>query len=339
MPMKQLTLVGPNRLEWREVPEPTLHGGFDALVRPLAVATCDLDTCIVHGMRPFPPPLALGHEFVAEVMSVGDQVSRVRPGTRVAVAFQVSCGTCDRCQAGHTAHCRRVPPVSQFGFGAARGEWGGALSDLVRIPFADAMCVDLPPGMDPRPVASLSDNLPDAWRCVVPPLRARPGAPVMVVGGQWDAIGLYAMDIARASGAAECVLVDSDPRRLALAEAMGARALEAPEPGMRFPVVVDCSGTPEGLLTALRATEPEGICTSASIFWEGAVAFPMLELYRNGVTFRTGRVNARACMEPVLAMVVSGAIDPGRFTHALVPWADASEALSHHRYKTVVWRQ
>ena len=66
-------------LEWRDVPEPALESAGQALVRPLAVALCDLDQPIIRGQAPIPGPIALGHECVAEVVEVGDEVSgRVR---------------------------------------------------------------------------------------------------------------------------------------------------------------------------------------------------------------------------------------------------------------------
>src|SRR5262249_45762132 len=86
--MQQLTFLGPARLEWREAPAPELSTDDAALVRPLAVATCDLDALIVQGQSPFPAPFPIGHECVAEVLEVGDAVTRVRPGQRVSVPFQ-----------------------------------------------------------------------------------------------------------------------------------------------------------------------------------------------------------------------------------------------------------
>ena len=78
-------------------------------------------------------------------------MTSVAAGDRVVVPFQISCGECERCLAGLTGDCRAVRPGSMYGFGAFGGEWGGLLSDLVRVPFADAMLVPLPAGIAPRP--------------------------------------------------------------------------------------------------------------------------------------------------------------------------------------------
>jgi len=66
----------------------------------------------------------------------------VRPGEPVLVPFQISCGECGRCRAGLTGLCDTVPYRSSYGMAALSGvEYGGGLSDLVRVPFADHMLV------------------------------------------------------------------------------------------------------------------------------------------------------------------------------------------------------
>ena len=157
--MRQITFVGPGRLEWQEVPEPELQGPGEAIVRPIAVARCDVDLPIVSGFAPFRPPFAFGHEFVAEIVSLGEEVRDFRPGQKVVVSFQITCGECDRCRRGLTGSCAAVPVGAAYGFGA-KGDWGGALSDLVQVPFADAMLTVVPDGIDPVTVAS-PDNLSD----------------------------------------------------------------------------------------------------------------------------------------------------------------------------------
>src|SRR4051794_2082449 len=223
--MRQLTLTAPRTLEWHEVPEPDLRGAGEALVRPLAVATCDLDHPMVAGHTPFPLPIALGHECVAEVLEVGADVRGAAPGDRVVVPFQISCGTCERCRRGLTGNCERVAPLAMYGFGAIGGDFGGFLTDLVRVPFADAMLVRVPEGLTAEAVASASDNIADAWRLVAPWLEEWPAADVLIVGGS-GSIGLYAIDVARALGAARVDYLDHDPGRLALASDLGAEAIE-----------------------------------------------------------------------------------------------------------------
>lgn len=183
--MRQLTFRGPGQLQWEEVASPRLSGDRDALVRPIAVATCDLDAWVIAGKAPLPGPFAFGHEFVAEVVAVADGVEAPRQGDRVIVPFQISCGVCERCRRSLTASCDTAGAGAAFGMAPiARQEWGGAFSDLVRVPFADAMLVPLPLGVEPATFASVSDNIPDGWRSVAPGLQSHPPAPVLIVEGR-----------------------------------------------------------------------------------------------------------------------------------------------------------
>ena len=205
--MRELTFVGPGKLEWREVEAPRIDGPGQALVRPIAVATCDLDTLLLRGEAPmFGGGFPIGHESVGVVVEVGEGVTSFKPGDRVVPSFQISCGSCSRCRRGLTGNCERVRGTAMYGIGARGGNFGGALSDLMKIPYADAMLVAMPASLAAADVASAADNIPDAWRTVAPQLRDNPGASVLIVGG--GSIGLYAIQIALACGASQVDYVD-----------------------------------------------------------------------------------------------------------------------------------
>ena len=169
--MRQLTFVEKGKLEWRDAPDPKLEGDGQALVRPLALATCDIDTAFVQGRFPVGNSFAFGHECVGEVSEVGDSVTSVKPGDLVSVPFQISCGECARCRAGEPGNCESVPRLSTYGLPIGPQSFGGFASDAVNVPYADAMLVPIPDGVEPSAVASLSDNIPDAWRLRGPSAR------------------------------------------------------------------------------------------------------------------------------------------------------------------------
>jgi alcohol dehydrogenase len=303
--MRALYFIEPGRLAWRDVPEPTLRGPGEALVRPPAVARCDLDRALLraeapfrgralHWLRnhlpqaigqrglfrnaPFKGPYPVGHECVAEVVAVGAEVGGVRPGDRVVVPFQINCGGCGRCARRLTANCEGVPARSMYGFGTLGGlQWGAALAELLHVPFADAMLLPLPAGLDPVALASAGDNVCDGWRTVAPLLAARPGAPVLVVGGGAASVGLYAAGLAVALGAARVDYLDQDRGRQAVAEQLGAQPIEAPygaPRGGRYPITVDASADPAGLERALLSAEPGGTCTSVGIYYTPRTPIP-----------------------------------------------------------------
>jgi threonine dehydrogenase-like Zn-dependent dehydrogenase len=338
--MNQLCFLGPHRVEWREAPDPQLLCPSDALVRPVAVATCDLDTALLRGDAPFEGPFPLGHEGVAEVLDVGEEVSTVAIGDLVIVPFQISCGSCDRCVAGLTASCRTEGIGAMYGLEPFGGPWGGFLSDVVRVPWADAMLIRLPPDLDPLAVASMSDNIPDAWRTIVPHLHDPSNTSVLVVGGAGPSLPFYAIGFARALGARSVAYVDHDVDRLSKAERLGAEPIEGyggRSPGS-FGVTVCTAGSRDALIYALRSTEPDGTCTCNTIFFENEVALPMLEMYTRGVTLVTGRVNARATIPPVLDLMANGLFDPSSVTDSVVDWDDACAALVDGPRKLVMNR-
>ncbi|MGK4422054.1 alcohol dehydrogenase catalytic domain-containing protein, partial [Klebsiella pneumoniae] len=82
-------------------------------------------------------------------------------GQKVVVPFQLSCGRCDNCRRGWTNTCTAFPPYAAYGLWRSGADPGGALSDIMRVPFADHMLVALPAGVDPVAAASACDNVAD----------------------------------------------------------------------------------------------------------------------------------------------------------------------------------
>lgn len=343
--MRALHFLGPRDLRWQDVDDPVIAADGQAIVRHVAVATCDLDALIVRGGSPFPAPFALGHEGVAEVLEIGDGVRTVRPGDLVLVPFQISCGTCGACRAGRTGNCEteQLGTTYGFGFGPELTRYGGFLSDAVLVPYADAMLVRLPDGLAPEIAAGASDNLTDAYRSVAPCLRERPGAPVLVVGGAMSgSIGVYAAGQAVALGSEDVLYVDPDPARRAIAESFGARTLDhVPDRvDRRYPITVDASARTDGLALALNSLDRDGVCTSTAIYFDPATvpAFPLLGMYVMGSTFVTGRIHARRDAPAVLDLLADGTFDPTPATTRVVPFDEAAEALVEDYTKLVFTR-
>ncbi len=337
--MKQLTFVEKGKLEWREAEDPKLEGDGEALVKPLAVATCDLDLLLVRGLAPADEPFPFGHECVAEVTEVGDAVSAVKPGDLVSVPFQISCGECDRCRRGHTGNCERVERMAMYGLPMGTN-YGGFLSDSARVPFAEEMLVPVPDGIEPASVASVSDNIPDAWRTVGPQLDERPGSPILICASG-ASIALYAVSIALALGAERVDLAGGNSYLRGKAEELGANLLEEEFPTRHkplYPITVDASADPAGLACALRSTEPDGICTSIGIYFNDPTPVPLLEMYTKGIRFHTGRVHARPAIEPLLDLVREGEFKPELITAETADWDDSAEAIAGHRGKLVITR-
>ena len=333
--MRALMFRGPMALAWEEVETPQLMEPRDALVRPIAVARCDLDPAIALGLYPMPAPFVMGHEMVGEVVAVGEAISNVRLGDKVIVPFQLSCMTCAPCLRGHTNACVNVPSGTAFGLGPHGGiDLGGALAELVRVPWADVMLIPLPEGMDPVVAAGIPDNVSDGYRCVAAPLAERPGAPVLVVGGLAPSVGLYAVMAALALGAEKVLYVDDDASRLELAAEVGAEVMNAKgqwadvKLEQKFPIVVDANVLDAGRNFALRSVEPCGVCTSVSGGASSDSNIPLQSMYLKGIRYEIGRVHACATARPVLDLVSSGALDPARIVSKVVSFSEAVEGMT-----------
>jgi alcohol dehydrogenase len=337
--MRALQAMPGVRLRWRDVPAPAPPGPRGAIVHPIAASTCDIDCPIALGATQFPLPLHLGHECVAEVLSVGEQVESVKVGDRVIVPFQISCGECPPCRAGRTASCTAVVPAAAYGMGLATGHYGGALSDQMAVPYADAMLVPLPAGIDPAAAASLADNVCDAHRHIAPHLPALlatdPDSEVLIFAAMTPKAlfsasnPLYAGLIARALGARNVVLVDARPHVRAHAELLGLQALSPRRlrASHRAPLVVDITVDRLGL--ALAHTAPDGICTSSGSF-NHSTPVPILGMYVRNVTLHVGRTHARTLIPQVLELMLDGRLAPELVTTTVAPLDDAPAVLREH---------
>jgi threonine dehydrogenase-like Zn-dependent dehydrogenase len=335
--MRALIYIGtPQKLEWQEKPDPVVQGPLEAVVKPLAAAACDLDAVIAAGKSLFPAPLPMGHECVARVERIGDAVRTVKAGDIVTVPFQISCGQCVACKRGHTGNCKSVPGFTTYGMGVRGAAFGGVFADLVRVPFADGMLVPVPPEIPPATLASLSDNIPDAWRAVAPVLGENPNATVLIVGSR--SIGLYAAACAVALGAPQVDYVDTDADRLERARRVGANAIEGqPDKKIgRYSLTIDASGTEKGLRCALSSLKFEGTCYGLSLLFNNETSVPLMDMYVAGVTFRTGRCHARPSIPPILDLVKQGRLHPELITSKTVTWDDLPGALIEAGYTKLV---
>ena len=345
--MRTLLAQPGGRFRWQEVPAPPPPGPLAATVRPIAIATCDMDRPLVLGVTPLPLPLHLGHECVAEVVAVGERVTGTRPGDRVVVPFQIGCGECSPCRAGRQGSCGTVPPMSMYGFGTAGGPWGGALADLLAVPYADAMLVPLPSTVDPAAAASVCDNVADGYKHVAPHLPALlaedPDLEVLVVGGvdrhpvYTGSVPLYCGIAALALGARNVTLVDSRPSLRAHAERLGIATVTPAQARRRRPtrLVADVSSGPRGLALALDCTGPDGICSSIGGLHARAT-LPMLRSYARNLTFHMGRTPSRRLIPPVLELMASGRLRPETVTTAVAALAEAPKALREHLGESAV---
>ena len=368
--VRELRFVRSGRLAWSEREKPTLVHPGDAIVRPFLAGRCDGDTLPIHrpvsralqvgmalglvdpvigsicGKVPFRGPFAIGHECVAEILAVGPEVTGLQVGQQVIVPWAVSCGTCPPCLRGLTAKCATTVDggtLAAYGFGPACGPWGGMVSDEFRVPFAEHMLVEVPDGVPSERVAAASDNLADAWRAVVPPLAAREGGSVLVLGGGGKSIGLYAAGLAVAHGASVVDYLDRSAERRLIAESFGARTRpwsERGRPGVRggYDVVVEATSGSAGLRRGVRALAPGGVCTAIGYYVAGGTKVPLMHMYATDATLRLGVSHTRAILPELLDFLRRTEFPAERVTTRTADWDDAPEAYAARTTKLVLRR-
>lgn len=362
MGINTLYYIKKGRLEWRECKKPIMENDHEALVRPFAVSKCDLDDIFlftnislklklgywlgivdpavynVFGRNFFKGPFPFGHECVAEVIETGERANKFKAGDVVSVPFQISCGSCLNCTMGLTSSCMKVPSVATYGFGKHL-MYGGAMTDLLKVPFADAMLLKIPSHIDPVHLASLSDNVPDAYRAVGPYLSDNPHKSVLIIGGLAKSIGLYALLIALALGADNVCYADNDREALSLAKRFGASEIFESTSSIkgRYDIVVEASSTRNGLESAIKFVAVGGVCTSVGIYMKKA-AVSFVEMYSKGITFKTGFSNAKIEAEKVLNLIEQKKLDLKLVTTKLDSWENATEAFLSKTSKVIVAR-
>ena len=220
--MKAVVYKDAHSVAVEEVDDPRVETPTDALVRITTTAICGSDLHMYEGRTVAETGIVFGHENMGIVEEVGSGVTRIRPGDRVSLPFNVACGFCRNCLAGKTAFCLTVnPPYAGGAYGyVGMGPYTGGQAEYLRVPFADFNALTLPPGEEHEgDFAMLADIFPTGYHaCVLADLN--PGESVVVFGA--GPVGLMAAYSAVLKGASTVFVVDKVASRLKLAEQIGA---------------------------------------------------------------------------------------------------------------------
>jgi len=196
---------------WLEdIPEPSI-GINDVLIRVRYAGICGTDVHIYQwddwAQKTIHVPMAIGHEFVGEVVQVGSNVNDFFPGDIVSGEGHVTCGRCRNCMAGRRHLCANTQ-----GVGVNRA---GAFAEYIALPMTNIWRHH--PGID-QEVAAIFDPFGNAVHTALsfPVL----GEDVLITGA--GPIGIMAIPVVRHAGARHVVVTDMNPYRLDLARKMGA---------------------------------------------------------------------------------------------------------------------
>jgi threonine dehydrogenase-like Zn-dependent dehydrogenase len=232
--MKALTFHGRRDVRVDDVPDPKIKEPTDAIVRVTSTAICGSDLHLYEVLAPFiNEGDILGHEPMGIVEEVGAEVKHIRPGDRVVIPFNISCGDCYMCDRGLFAQCETTQVhehekgAALFGYTKLYGEVPGGQAQYLRVPQAHFGPIKVPEnGRPDEHFLFLSDVLPTAWQAVeyadIPQ-----GGSVAVYG--LGPIGQMSTRIARQRGAEIVIGVDRVPERLEMAARHDVQTLNAAE--------------------------------------------------------------------------------------------------------------
>ena len=223
--MRALTYQGKRDVQVTEVADPKLLEPTDAIVRITSTAICGSDLHLYEVLGPYlSPGDVLGHESMGIVEETGAEVTHIKPGDRVVIPFNISCGTCWMCSRGLYAQCETTQNTktgkgaSLFGYTSLYGSVPGGQAEYLRVPQAQFGPVKVPEGFADERFLYVSDVVPTAWQAVAY-ADVPDGGTLAVIG--LGPIGTMAARIARHLGVERIIGVDVVPERLKLAEEWG----------------------------------------------------------------------------------------------------------------------
>ena len=321
--MKGTVMYGPRDVRFEERPEPKILKPTDAVIRIAAACVCGSDLWPYRGEDPVTEPRPMGHEYCGIVEEVGSAVNTVKPGQFVIGSFFASDNTCPHCEFGYQSSCQNRELV------------GAAQAPQLRVPLADGTLVAAP-GLPPDDLVpsllTLSDVMGTGW-FAADAANVRAGSTAVVVGD--GAVGLLGVLSAKQMGAERIIAMSRHQPRQKLAREFGAtdivsergdegvsRIMELTN-GVGAGSVLECVGTEESMMQAIRVTRPGG-----SIGYVGVphgVELNGQELFFTHVHLHGGPAPVRRYLPELIKLVFDRKINPGKVFDLVLPMDQVAE--------------
>ncbi|MEU0810661.1 alcohol dehydrogenase catalytic domain-containing protein [Streptomyces sp. NPDC005970] len=329
--MRATFMYGPRDVRVENVPDPRIVEPTDAVVRITLACVCGSDLHPYHSMDKTDEGVPMGHEFLGVVEETGSEVHGLKRGDFVVSPFAFADNTCPICRDGFQTAC---PHGGWYGAGGV----GGAQAEAVRVPQAEGTLVKIPTDVDTALLPSLlalSDVYLTGYHAAHMG-RVEPGKTVTVIGD--GAVGLSAVLASRRMGAEKIILMGRHTSRTDLGREWGATDVVAERGEEGIAEVMDMTGG-EGSHVVLEAVglmpayeqaygivRPGGIISRVGVpqYEEAPVGFG--SLFGKNAQLAGGPAPVRAYLEPAIADVLAGRIDPGRVFDAEVALDEVADA-------------
>src|SRR2546421_7556248 len=311
------------RVEQRE--DPTIEQPTDAVIRLAATCVCGSDLWPYRGIEPVSGPAPMGHEYAGIVEETGPDVRTVNPGQFVVGSFFTSDNTCEICRAGYQSSCVHRQPIGSI----------GTQAELARIPLADGTLVATPgmPSEDLIPsLLAASDVLGTGW-FAADAANVKPGGTAVVVGD--GAVGLLAVLSAKQMGAGRIIAMSRHQARQKLAREFGATEIVTERgdagvarikeltAGLGAESVLECVGTQESMMQAIRAARPGGHVSYVGV--PHGVQLDGAGLFFAHVHLHGGPAPVRQYLPHLIDLIWNRKINPGKVFDLTLPLAQVAE--------------
>lgn len=285
--MKAALLTAPGKFETKNLPDPKIGNDADVLIRVKAVGVCGSDmhyyTTGRIGSQVVKYPFIVGHEAAGVVEKIGEGVTHVKPGQRIAIEPAVSCGECDQCKSGRENTCRKL-----LFLGAPR-QLDGAQCEYIVMPQEN--CFPIPDTMTFEE-ATLCEPLAIAVYAVDrSPLADGMSVAILGVGP----IGMSVFHVLRTTSVGSVFVTDKLEARLDAAKKLNPKWSGNPnkldvvkeiskiEP-LQADIVYECSGDPAAISQAVELLKPGGTLMIVGIPEIDEISFLIHELRRKEIT-------------------------------------------------------
>jgi threonine dehydrogenase-like Zn-dependent dehydrogenase len=337
--MKAVTWHGKEDVRVDTVDDPEIREPTDAIVRITSTAICGSDLHLYSKLTPaMRPGDILGHEPMGIVEEVGREVRHIRPGDRVVVPFNISCGDCFYCKHGLMSQCEETQNRafqkggSLFGYTHLYGAVPGGQAEYLRVPMAHFGPIKVPEGPPDTRFLFLSDVLPTAWQGVAY-AEVPPGGTVGVWG--LGPIGQMCARVALHQGAGRVIGVDRVSERLEMARRHGVETIDFSAVddvddavldmtgGLGVDSGIDCVGMEaagsavdrvlettklqpdrlSALHTCLGALRRGGTLSIVGVYTSWMHFFPLGDVMDKQITIRAGQANVRRWSDQILPLL------------------------------------
>jgi len=321
--MRGAILYGPRDVRFEKRDDPKIIEPTDAVIRTAATCVCGSDLWTYRGISPVTEPTPFGHEYCGIVEEVGSAVTKVKRGQFVIGSFFASDNTCPNCQAGYPSSCQHRELV------------GGAQASRLRVPLADGTLVATPevPSEELIPsLLTLSDVMGTGW-FAADAANVKTGKTVAVIGD--GAVGLLGVLSARQMGAGRIIAMSRHESRQKLAREFGAtdivtergdegvaRIKELTD-GIGADSVLECVGTQESMMQAIRSTRPGGYVGYVGV--PHGVELNGQELFYAHVHLHGGPAPVRRFLPKLIDLVWDRKINPGKVFDLTLPLDQVAE--------------